>query len=143
MPALIGMAPTSGDGLPPTITAAEIAPCFNCSMAALASSCTASTPIPSALNRVAAAAAEAEPAGPKLTLLAGEAGQGADIGAGQDVDLLRGQPGDQLELVGEAFILGRLLGKNIGRDERQVDIGIVEEQREIAGAGIAEHGQHA
>src|SRR5665809_110322 len=51
----------------PTITAAEIAPCFSCSMAAAASRLRGSTLRPSALNSAAAVTAEADPAGPKFT----------------------------------------------------------------------------
>ena len=100
MPALAGMAPISGDGLPPTSTTAEIDPAFSRSRADLASRSKGSTLSPSALNSAAAVAAEADPAGPKLTGRPDKLGHAADIGPGEEVNLLRRQPGDQLELFG-------------------------------------------
>ena len=81
--------------------------------------------------------------GSEIHLPAGELGHAADIGPGEEVNLLRREPGDQLELFAEGFVLGRFAGQSVGRDEGQVDPGIVKEGREIAGAGIAQHGEHA
>ena len=83
------------------------------------------------------------PGGAEIHRPAGQLGQAGDIAPGQDVDLLRREPGDQLELVGEAGVLGGLGGQSVGRDKGQIDFGVVEERGEIAGAGIAQHGEHA
>jgi hypothetical protein len=57
------------------------------------------------------------------------------------LDLLRGEPGDEFKLFGEALVLG--CGESVGRDEGNIDMRVFEEKREIAGAGIAEHGKDA
>jgi hypothetical protein len=56
---------------------------------------------------------------------------------------LRGESRDKLKPVGEPFLLAGRLGENVGRDERHVDLGVVEKQSEVAEAAVAKHGKDA
>ena len=79
----------------------------------------------------------------EIDLLAGQPGEVGDIGAGQHVDLLRGEPCHELDPVLQAALRGHGLGKRVGRDEGDIDMRIVEQEREIAHAVIAEHRRDA
>ena len=99
MPALAGMAATSGDGLPPTITTAEIAPCLSCSMADGGVEFHRLDLDAERLEQSGGGHGRGRPGGAEIHLLAGQPGDAGDIGAGQHVDLLRGEPCHELELV--------------------------------------------
>ncbi len=61
------------------------------------------------------------------------------------MDLLWSEPCHELHFGNEAAaeFAGPGLGKRVRRDEGGVDMGLGQEQREIALAGIAKHGKHA
>ncbi len=137
------MAAMRGEGLPLTITAAEIVPCFNRSMARLASRLCGSTSMPSALNSAEAVTEEPLPAGPKFTFLPARSVSVLMSARPMHVNLLRIEPGDQFEMLRQ--ILPRRLGlrKGIGRDEGDIDMRLIEQERDIAFTRVSQHGQDA
>jgi len=137
------MASICGEGLPPTNNAAARVPLLSRASAVGQSRLSWLTSTPSAARSAAPLAAEAEPAGPRLTSLPARSATFSIVGAGKKIDLLRRQSHDEFELRGEGLVKTRRFSERARRHEAYVDTRTFHKRREIVGARIAQDGKHA